>query len=334
MSNMPDWISQRLKKISPDEFAHRVPKSKKNISFIQEHYSIPLASGCGKAILIAPQNNLPPDHFEPLIIFFHGLGQDGTSSFWHWIYEFVSRGVCVLSVDWDGHGAGGSSFLDLQEATRSIPILLQRLYGEENGSGLNEQRKGPRCFLMGYSFGASLALIAATRGDVFKHIFGVIAVSPVLSVQSFFRAFFEIFSLLSPFSLIYDFANKFSFYRLWGFMPSYSLLKKKKSPLKMKLNINYVEQTRNFVKETFENRQILKKVKTPVLWLHGKKDSVCPYYKACQLMLNIPSAFFSICDDERGHFRMIFSDHVTESSMNFIDNNFHYYKKDSQKSVP
>ncbi|MES2615841.1 MAG: alpha/beta hydrolase [Bdellovibrionota bacterium] len=331
MSSIPDWMSQRLKKISQHEFAshvsHRTLKSKKNEQIIQEYYSVPLALGCGTAILTAPKNENKDDNYGTLVIMLHGLGQDSTSPFWHWIYEFAANGIAVLSVDWDGHGAGSSSLLDIQEATRSVPLIIQRLYGEENGYGLNKKRSGPRCFLMGHSFGASLALIAATREDVFRHVFGVIAVSPVLSVQSFLSTSREVFSFLSPTAWISDFANKLGFYGLWGLFASYGSFKRKQYPLRMKLDIDYVEQAREFVRETFENRRILKKVRPPVLWFHGMKDSVCPYYHACQLMLEIPSAFFAFCDDSRGHIRTIFSDEVLSSTMKFIKNNSEYYER-------
>lgn len=331
MSNIPNWISQRLKKISQKEFvnhaSHRLSKSKKNFQFVQEYFSVPLASGCGTAILTASKNEVVEGTYGPLVILFHGLGQDSTSPFWHWIYEFASNGIAVLSIDWDGHGAGASSLLDLQEATRSIPLIIQRLYGEESGVGLNEKRIGPRCFLMGYSFGASLALIAATREDVFKHVYGVIAVSPALSVQSFMIPSLEVLSLFNPQAWFSDFANKLGIYGLWGLIPSYGTFKRKQYPLRLKLNIDYIEQARQFTRETFENRRILKKVKTPVLWFHGLKDHVCPYYRACKLMLEIRTAFFSICDDDRGHLRMAYSDQVTSSSVKFIKNNMSIYNR-------
>ena len=331
MSSIPDWMSQRLKKISQQEFVHNVShresRSKKNFQIVQEYYSVPLASGCGTAILTAPKNETDEKSYGPLVILFHGLGQDCTSPFWHWIYEFAANGIAVLSIDWDGHGAGASSLLDVQEATRSIPLIIQRLYGEENGVGLNEKRSGPRCFLMGHSFGASLALIAVTREDVFKHIFGVIAVSPALCIQSFMSTSREVFSLLNPWAWFSDFANKLGFYGLWGLIPPYGSFKRKQYPLRVKLDIDHIEQAREFARETFENRRILKKVKTPVLWFHGMKDYVCPYYRACKLMLEIRTAFFSVCDDDRGHLRMIFSDQVMASSIKFINSNISFYNR-------
>lgn len=329
MPNIKDWISERLKKITPEEFAqnvsHRVVHSKKNFPVVQEYYSVPLSSGCGTAILTTPKNETIDEAYGPLVILFHGLGQDCTSPLWHWMHEFALNGISVLSIDWDGHGASASHSLDVQEATRSIPLIIKRLYGEENGVGLHAKRKGPRCFLMGHSFGASLALIAVTREDVFKHVSGVIAVSPLIYIQSFLNISKEFLGFFSLSAWLSDFANKLGFYGLCGLLPTYGTFKRKQYPLRMKLDIDYVEQAREFVVETFENRGILKKVKTPVLWLHGMKDSVCPYYKACQLMLEIRSAFFNFCDNDRGHLRMIFSDAVTQSSIKFIASNQTYY---------
>lgn len=332
MADIQEWMSQRLKIISQSDFthhlSHRTLRSKKNTQICQEFYSVPLASGCGTAILISPKNEATlTGEFGPLVILFHALGHDCTTPYLHWIYEFVDKGISVLTVDWDGHGIGASSMLDLQEATRSIPLILQRLYGEENGTGLNAKRNGPACFLMGHSFGASLALIAVTRQDVYKNIYGVIAVSPLLSLQSFFKTIKEFFGLLRPSVWFTDFANKFGFYGILGFFPPYCSFRRKKYPIRLKLDIDYLEQAREFVRETFENRRILRQVKTPVLWFHGLKDSLCPYYKACRFMLDIPSAFFSFSDDKRGHLRMIFSDKVMASSIKFIEKNTEYYSK-------
>ncbi len=330
MPNIQDWISQRLKRITYQEFvretSHRVFKPKKNLQFTQEYYSVPLAGGCGSAIFIAPKSEANETAYGPLVILLHGLGYDSTTPFWHLIYELVADGISVLSLDWDGHGVGASSLFDIQESTRTIPLIIQRLYGEEGGCGLNEKRGGPSCFLMGHSFGASLALIAVTREDVSKYVSGVIAVSPALSVQSFINSSFEFFSFINPFAWFTDFANKLGFYGFWGLLPAYGSFKRSKFPIRMKLDIDYNEQARQFTEETFEKRRILNKVKAPVLWLHGMKDNICPYYKACQLMLEIRSAFFSFCDGERGHIRMLFSDQVTMSSINFIKNNIHNYK--------
>lgn len=333
--SLSDWMSKRLKKITQQEFAanvsHRNLPPKKNEHVLHEYYSVPLAEGCGTAILTAPKSSSSFIDYGDLVILLHALGHDSTSSYWHWILEFAANGISVLSVDWDGHGAGASSLLDIQEATRSLPLLLQRLYGEENGQGLNEKRKGPRCFLMGHSFGASLSLIASTREDVNKHICGVIAVSPILSIQSFLTTTKEYLSFMNPFAWISDFANKLGFYGFWGLIPPYGTFKRNNFPLRMKLDIDYVEQAREFVRETFENRRILQKVKAPVLWFHGRNDSVCSYYKACQLMLEIKSAFFSVCDHERGHLRMVFNDDVLSSTLKFIESNRDCYRLNEEK---
>ena len=329
MTNISHWINQRLQIITQQEFAqnvsHRISKSKKNIQIEQEYYSVPLAAGCGTALLTTPKQDSASDEFGPLVILFHALGSDSTTPFWHWIYEFAANGISVLSIDWDGHGAGSASLFDIQEATRSIPLIINRLYGEENGHGLNEKRKGPQCFLMGHSFGATLALISVTRKDIYKHISGVIAVSPLLSTQSFLTTSKEWFSFLKPSAWIYDFMNKMGLYGLRGLLPPSHFVKQRIYPLRKKLNINTLEQTKNFTNETFENRRILRKVKTPVIWFHGLKDNVCPYYQACQFMLEIKSAIFSFSDNKRGHFRMIYNDQVTSSTIKFIKNNHVFY---------
>jgi alpha-beta hydrolase superfamily lysophospholipase len=331
MPNILDWVGERLKKISQTEFtnnvSHRWPKLKKNFQLVQEYYSVPLASGCGTAVLTVATADKQSTEFKPLIILFHALGQDSVSPFWHWINELASNGIAVLSVDWDGHGAGSYSLLDLQEATRSIPLIIQRLYGEDGGTGLNAPRNGPKCFLMGYSFGASLSLIASTREDIKKHIYGIIAVSPVLQVQSFMNKLKEVRSFFTPRAWFSDFANKFFYYGIWGLLPAYGSFKRKYFPIRLKLDIDYTQQAREFVHETFENRKILKKVNAPVLWIHGFNDHVSSYSKTSKLMMEIRSAFFTVCDESRGHLRMVFNDKIINYSIKFINNNEKYYLK-------
>jgi alpha-beta hydrolase superfamily lysophospholipase len=333
MTLMSDWIGQRLKKISQSEFtqnaSHRMPKLKKNLTVTQEYYAVPLSAGCGTAILTSPKHT-QSNELGPLVLFFHGLEADSTTPFWHWINEFVSNGISVLSVDWDGHGIGGSSLFDIQECTRSIPLIINRLYGEKNGVGLNQERLGPKCYLMGHSFGASLTLIAVTREDIHKLVQGVIVVSPILSVQPFLKMSKEWLCYLNPSAWMKDFFNKFGFYGIRGFFPPSILRRKKHFPMRKKVHINIHEQARHFSHEIFENRKILQKVKTPVLWFHGMKDNVCPYYQACHFMMEIKSAFFSFCDNSRGHFRMIYHDQVTISSIKFILNNQSFYQKNQK----
>ncbi|KAB8031749.1 alpha/beta hydrolase [Fluviispira multicolorata] len=319
MYPIESWVAERLNKISYNRFGG---EERRHFSLNKLHevsvtyYEVPLSTGGGNAFLSVPK------YFESaqrsLIILMHGLGDDCSYPLLHWIRVLNANGMSVLSFDWDGHGVGGSSVLDFQQATRSLPLLLFRLFGEESRSGLSAKRDGPSCFLMGHSMGASLALIAATRPDVARNISGVIAVSPALNINSYSKAAGEVWNYLYPSAWLKDFLNKFTYYGFDGLFPATGSFMRKSFPLRMRTAIGYVDQARNFVNETFEKRRILREVRIPVLWMHGMKDRIAPYPQVASLMMEIPSAFFAHNDEKRGHLRMAFSDQIPKYCSTFI----------------
>lgn len=313
------WVSERLNQSSQLKFkgSGRRHFSLSNLQDVSvTYYDVPLSSGSGTAFLAVPKGTESAQH--SLVILMHGLGDDSSYPLLHWIRFLNSSGLSVLSFDWDGHGIDGSSVLDFQQATRSLPLLLDRLYGTESGVGLNAKRKGPLCFLMGHSMGASFVLIAATRSDVARNIHGVIAVSPALCINSHSRAAGELWNYLYPSAWIKDFLNKFSYYGIDGLFPAVGSFKRKSFPIRMRTAINYSEQARKFVAETFVRRRILRDIRSPVLWLHGMKDKVAPYPIVASLMMDISSGFFAYNDEKRGHLRMAFSDQIPKYCSSFI----------------
>jgi alpha-beta hydrolase superfamily lysophospholipase len=313
------WISGRLNKINLAKFegSGRRHFSLGNLQDVSvSFYEVPLSSGPGTAFLSVPRGVESAQ--KSLVILMHGLGDDCSYPMLHWIRFLNANGMSVLSFDWDGHGVDGSSILDFQQATRSLPLLIYRLFGDETRTGLSAKRTGPSCFLMGHSMGASYALIAATRQDVAKNIAGVIVVSPALSINSYTKAAGELWNYLYPSAWLKDFLNKFSYYGLDGFFPATGSFKRKSFPLRMRTTIGYVDQARNFVNETFVKRRILRDVRVPVLWMHGMKDRIAPYSQVASLMIEIPSAFFAHNDEKRGHLRMAFSDQIPKYCSSFI----------------
>ena len=319
MYAIENWISGRLNKIDKLKFEGmgRRHFSLNNLQDVSvTYYEVPLSSGPGTAFLSVPKTLESAQN--SLIILMHGLGDDCSYPLLHWIRFLNSNGLSVLSFDWDGHGLGGYSVLDFQQATRSLPLLLHRLFGSESGSGLSAKRDGPTCFLMGHSMGASFVLIAATREDVSKNINGVVVVSPALSIHTYSKVTGEMWNYLYPSAWLKDFLNKFSYYGIDGLFPAIGSFKRKSFPLRMRTSIEYVDQARNFVNETFEKRRILREVRVPVLWMHGMKDRIAPYSNVASLMMEIPSAFFAHNDEKRGHLRMAFSDQIPKYCSLFI----------------
>lgn len=320
-ADIRQWIGQRLKKLDPQKLKtnhlHKCLRTKKDQELAVDFFSVPLASGVGVAQLSTPTSHALAH--KVLVLLFHGLGNDRNYPLVHLIRVLNASGFSVLSVDWDGHGMGGHSTLDFQDATRSIPLILQRLYGDEDQGGLGQRRVGPACFLMGHSMGGSLALIASAREDVAQMVQGVIVISPSVSIAPTVRFISDVKNYLSLKSWSYDLTNKISYYGIYGLLFALGSAKRRLFPLRMKLSINYIEQARRFVYETFEKRRLLQQVKTPVLWFHGMKDGVVPFENAAALMMEIRSAFFSYHDVERGHLRLSFSDQIPKYSAWFIN---------------
>lgn len=319
MYTIEKWVSERLNQTTQSKFegSGRRHFSLSNLQDVSvTYYDVPLSSGPGTAFLSVPRGMESAQN--SLIILMHGLGDDCSYPLLHWIRFLNTNGLSVLSFDWDGHGIDGSSVLDFQQATRSLPLLIERLYGTESGIGLSAKRKGPACYLMGHSMGASFALIAATRNDVSRNINGVIAVSPALCINSYSRAAAELWNYFYPSAWVKDFLNKFSYYGVDGLLPAAGSFKRKSFPIRMKTAINYAEQARHFVSETFEKRRILRDIKSPVLWMHGMKDKIAPYPMVASLMMEIPSGFFAHNDEKRGHLRMAFSDQIPKYCSSFI----------------
>lgn len=319
MLSIETWVSSRLNNINFSKFEGSARRhfSVNNLQDVSvSFYEVPLSTGPGTAFLSVPKGVESAQ--KSLVILLHGLGDDCAYPLLHWIKFLNGNGMSVLSFDWDGHGVKGSSILDFQQATRSLPLLIYRLFGEDNRVGLSEKRTGPTCFLMGHSMGASYALIAVTKNDLAKNIDGVIAVSPALSINSYSRSMGELWNYLYPTAWLKDFLNKFSYYGFDGIFPATGSFKRNSFPLRMRTAVGYIDQAKNFVYETFEKRRILRDVKVPVLWMHGMKDHIAPYSQVASLMMEIPSAFFAHNDEKRGHLRMAFSDQIPKYCSSFI----------------
>lgn len=314
------WLSERLAPIDEASFAplphRRCPESVKRALDVH-HFQVPLASGIGASLLARPKDE--GARRDVLVILFHGMGDDCTYPHWHWIESMVQRGLSVLSVDWDGHGVTGGSLLDMQSASRSFMLIIQKIYGEQGASDLGKVRPGPHLFLMGHSAGGALALLSVTRPEVTSLVKGVIAVSPAVVVASDSETKREALCYLRPSAWLKDLLGRVPHYGVMGLVPAVGKFRRKSFPIRLRVGIPYAEQLRTFVRETFEARRVLRDVAVPVLWLHGSRDRVVPYERAARIMSDIPSAMFCHLDDKRGHLRMVFSHEIPAYAARFIE---------------
>lgn len=322
MQSIESWLGERLSPLDEATFSrvkHRLVPSALKMSSSVAYFSVPLASGVGSAVLISPAGIGKESSYVPLVIMLHGLGDDCTYPCWHWMHALVAQGIAVLSVDWDGHGASVSSHLDVQQATRSVPLILQKLYGNLGEAGYGAIRPGPDCFLMGFAAGAALALMTAARPEMVDLLKGVIAISPTVILEGTVDSKTELLNCLRPFSVLHDVVGRISYYGVSGVLPALSQKRKRNFPLRMRVGSSPVDQMRVFVNETFQVRKVLRQIQIPVLWMHGRKDQVAPYEKAMELMTEIPAAMFSYVDESRGHLRMSLSEDISTYAATFVD---------------
>ncbi|MFZ9519342.1 MAG: alpha/beta fold hydrolase [Silvanigrellaceae bacterium] len=320
MQDVSSWLAERLMSMPEASFAkssHRkVPEVCRRVAEFN-YFAVPLANGIGSAVLASPKESRQG---EPvLVILCHALGFDATYPYWHWIEALNRQGLHVLSLDWDGHGVNGGSALDMQTASRSIPLVLQKLYGEGGSQQLSISRRGPQCFLMGHAAGASYSLLAASRMDCAKIVSGVIAVSPTVNTCQDGTFKRERWTVLNPVAWFKDYLSLLPFYGLSGVVPPSFKRQLKMFPLRLRIGIDREIQLANFVNETFAARRVLKNVKTPVLWFHGARDKRVPLDRALSLMTEIPSALFTHVDENRGHTRIMYAAEVPAYAAKFID---------------
>lgn len=315
------WVGERLQTLPEERFRvapHRVPSrsAEKTIAF--ESFSVPLATGVGDALLAVPKSRSRTR--DALVIMLHGLGDDCTVPFTQWQETLAAKGFASLSVTWDGHGPTGHSALDFAAATRSLPLILERLYGTGKQHEGWKPRSGPQCFLAGYSMGATLALIAATRPDVARVVNGVIAVSPIVALKLSRQTPADLFASYRPEVVLNDRLPRVAHDGVAAaFEPARtSFLGPFADSVRFHVGIEPSAQIRNFVEETFVQRRILQSIHVPVLWMHGVRDRVVPVRAAAPLFREIPAALFTHMDRLRGHRLMVLSQETREYVLSFL----------------
>ena len=131
MTKIENWISKKLKAIDANEFI-QYPHQKTPPCCIKKfrvsYYEIPLSNKIGSSVLVVPNEHT--ENKNILILLFHGMGDDCTYPLWHWFDIFTSRGISVLSINWDGHGTSSSSLLNFNIVDRSLPCIIKTLFSK------------------------------------------------------------------------------------------------------------------------------------------------------------------------------------------------------------
>jgi alpha-beta hydrolase superfamily lysophospholipase len=236
------------------------------------------------------------DRFALLL---HGMGDDAAFPLWPWMEELARRGLVSISVDWDGHGRGGSSTLDFPRALDSIDALVAALASREEVP--------PRCcHLVGHSTGAALALAALCRpGAARQAVASMVAVSPALALARLSSAGRELLELVNPWRWRDTLLPLVPYYGVLGLLPAFGPFRRGTFPIRMARVGHYQDQLRGFVEQTFERQRVLRDLATPTVWIHGRQDHLVPYSRVSALFLE--AAGIQAIEAPRGHLGTAFA---------------------------
>ena len=300
MTLLTEWVGRRFKLSTLEEFGHKsqrkTPTKIKNFNTIT-YYNLLVSTGLSKAVLFEPKKNSQ----NTLVIFVHDFGHDATYLFWKWIKQFTESGISVLCFDWDGHGNSSKSELDLQQATRTLPLIVQRLYGDrQNLNSFQKDPDEPRCYLLGYALGGIYSLIAGSHDYLSKVLDGIVSICPILS-KSYYQD--HLFSRRKFFS------NPLSYFKLRKYYQHLSKYKthqlashKRRLPVRMSISVNHMKQLHQFIKEVIEKRKILNYVKVPTLYISNSEISQDMHSASISFLQNFPSSLFVY---QNGHKHLI-----------------------------
>ncbi len=295
MLTVEKWLEERLSPGEPSEIsAARVARLAEPVksSVSCRWFSVPLASGVGNAVLLYPKNIATTR--QSLVILLHALGRESVAFEWQWAQALVSKGIPVLAVEWDGHG-DGSSLWDVASVSRTVPLILHKLYAGWGEQQMSPASSFPKCFLMGNSFGGTLALLTAARPEIGNVVSGIVVISPMVALVG----------------------THFDGSPRKRFGGGFRALKRNRFSIGM--GVDPFDQVRAFLADTVERRGVLKQVRVPVLWMHGARDRLVPVDAAMRHMTCIPSALFAHIDETRGHKLMNASVEIADYASRFIE---------------
>ena len=130
-----------------------------------------------------------------LVIMLGALGQHWLESHWLWIQRALVEGYTVLALAIDGHSRAGSALFEPRLASRTLPLVLERLC---------RLPLAPEIHLIGHGFGGTLAWLAACREDAPRWIRSAACLSPWMEWQGQLESQGSIPSLRHPIRLFKD----------------------------------------------------------------------------------------------------------------------------------
>ncbi len=206
----------------------------------------------------------------PCVVICHGLGssKDNKSIL---MEAFSQAGLASLAFDFSGHGESEGKF-EYVTTTNAVEDLKSAIDFVCQLDGIDKNRIG----VMGHSFGGSVSLMAAAND---KRIKSIVASAPVID-------FNETLTLLA------DFDTRMGNLTVWkdkGYTHYFS------SNKYMKLGYPFLEDALKY-----DAKKLAKKIKCPVLLIHGRKDKIVPLQQS-EKMLNLLSCEKDLKELECGH---------------------------------
>lgn len=184
---------------------------------------------------------------------------DSLESLYPLAIEYINEGFPVFIIHPQGVGKSGGKYYGLSKKdSKNLFSWIKYI-----SSHFSEME----LILHGISFGASSVLMCCSsrklfKTSLYKRVKAVIADSPYTSLAAVFSGYYDNFTKKSHFQHFY-------FMKLSYCMSFLSFLSgrqffKNNSPLKaLKKRVSYIKK--------------LKVKPSPILFIHGKKDSICPY---------------------------------------------------------
>lgn len=207
-----------------------------------------------------------------VVVMMHGLTHEPVSSLWPWIHGFLKSGQHVFVLGLDGHTKPDAlSTLDLRQASRTLPLFLQKLTSGGSGQSLSAEKIPFRLYLFGHALGGTYVLLAAARKEFQDLISGVMCVSPTLNAEGAADLSRTRSSLLHPVTYFRDSIQIMPYY---GALSWRKLLGRGETlSLKGKFALAHAmeSQLNVFLKECLASEQTLTGVHAPVFWLQADK---------------------------------------------------------------
>jgi pimeloyl-ACP methyl ester carboxylesterase len=270
-------------------------------------FHVPVGSGVSRGLLLYPKNREP----SQLVVFSHTLFQPLTFPNWMFFKSLLAGGSAVFAVELDGHGTSDAGHFDFQQASRSLPLVLSKLYSRLPNLPF---------ILCGQSVGAIYSLLYAARQEAPGLIKALVVLSPALTAQNFKSVQKKsALAYLHPSSVRY-FWSQAPYY---GWKVALNLFRNQfspRTPVRLHLQLHPFEQLNAFTQEFLAQRQILAQIKIPTLWIHGRKDMFVPFEMAERYMRQIQAPLFCHVESNKDHLDVLVSQRVSDYVCSFLQN--------------